>query len=619
MGLPKTSDLLRTLLDQSSDQIYAIDLESGAIFDCNDGACRALGYSRDELLSMRVIDFDPNITAEEWATWVPRWLERPELVLNSSHRRRDGSMFAVEVRNRNVLVDGRHVMISVTRDVTKRKALLAELHETQRQYETLLRHLPGVVYRYAFGPESRVFWLDEKVLEASGYSAQEFRDGSVRLRDIIVPADLPHMTQALTRALSTGETFDITYDVVRRDGERRRARDTGRVVPPDIAGEPPTVEGILYDITDRVEAERLLREAWKDEHERYEFVAAASGQVVYEFDMDRGVMHWGANLRQVLGYVEREHPYTINDWLGRLHPEERERIRTAAFDMAERLGRVDLEYRYRHADGSYRWVWDHALFKRDETGRFILGTGLLQDISQRKELEAQVSSAQRMETIGALAGGVAHDVNNYLTTILGNLGLAMMRLEGMGDWPELEDAREAAAGCAELVRSLLTFARQQDPVRSAVALGEVVRESTRMIQRLVGGEVAFRAEIGRDCEPVLADRVQVQQVLLNLVANARDAIGGKGEIVAGAGCEERQHAETGKRGHFGCLWVADDGPGIPPEIRARVFEPYFTTRPFGGGTGLGLSIVHGIARAHGGWAEVSDSEKGAKLSVYFPV
>src|SRR5437762_12657261 len=112
MGLPQTSDLLRTLLDQSSDQIYAIDLETGAIIDCNEGACRALGYSREELLALRVVDFDPNLTADEWTARVPGWRARREVVLNSSHRRRDGSTFPVEARNRNVLLEGRNVLIS---------------------------------------------------------------------------------------------------------------------------------------------------------------------------------------------------------------------------------------------------------------------------------------------------------------------------------------------------------------------------------------------------------------------------------------------------------------------------------------------------------------------------
>ncbi|MBA4181973.1 MAG: hybrid sensor histidine kinase/response regulator, partial [Anaerolinea sp.] len=154
--------------------------------------------------------------------------------------------------------------------------------------------------------------------------------------------------------------------------------------------------------------------------------------------------------------------------------------------------------------------------------------------------------------------------------------------------------------------------------RTTLDLGDVVGESLRMLRPLVGSSVVVETDIDGTYPAIDADRVQVQQVILNLVANASEAMQGRGRITIGASRVYAARPQSGEPGEFAHLWVQDTGPGVPPEIRDHIFEPYFTTREFGGGTGLGLSIVHGIASAHGGWAEVSPSETGARLSVFFP-
>jgi signal transduction histidine kinase len=276
----------------------------------------------------------------------------------------------------------------------------------------------------------------------------------------------------------------------------------------------------------------------------------------------------------------------------------------------------EAEFRVLHQDGKYRWAWDRSLFDTDDDGRPLRAIGVVQDVTARKELESQMNSAQRMETVGALAAGLAHDVNNYLTTILGNVEFALMNLDAE-QHPELSDARDAAVGCAELVRKLLAFARPQQAQRERLEPVALLGDTVRMLQRLAGQEVVLSATATDDCGLFEADRVQIQQLLMNLVANAREAMGGKGAIQIGASGQWRERDGQGRS--FVCIEVTDSGPGIPAEVRHRIFEPYFTTRRFGEGTGLGLSIVHGIVTSHAGFVEVeSPAGAGATFRAYFP-
>lgn len=613
--------LLAQALDASDDQVHVIDLVRGRVVDCNEGACRALGYARDELVGMEVAQFDANLTrgaALDPAILLLKPGERA-ISFRTRHLRRDGTTFPVEVSSSVALVGGERMHISIGRDITSQRKLERELAESRRQFETLVRNLPGVVYRCELTPVQRVLWLDERIVELTGRPASAYQRGEVLLGDDIAEEDYERVHRAFAELAGRGSgSVDLTYHVVAASGERKLIRDTATAGAPGSPGGPVTVEGMAIDITETAEQERVLREAWQAEHARYEFVVAASGQIVYEWDVAQGVITWGGSLREVLGYMEQQHPYSVADALLRIHPDDRARVELGIRLALGRGAQMDQEYRYRHADGTHRWVWDHAVYEVGANGELTRATGVLQDISARKRLEAQMNSAQRMETIGALAGGVAHDVNNYLAAILGNVDLALMRVAERSDWPELQDAHDAAVGCGELVRSLLTFARQEGPTRSVLNLGNVIRDSVRMLRPLVGGEVVLQTRLEDDCPEFEADRVQVQQVIMNLVANANDAMGGQGSITIGAGCITGVHPESGEQGRFTHLWVEDSGPGIPADLRLKIFEPYFTTRPFGGGTGLGLSIVHGIAHAHGGWVEVAPTHPGARLSVFFP-
>lgn len=618
MGEHPFEDLLRLAVDESPDQIFITDLSSGRFVDVNEGAVRELGYTREELLNLHPYDVDAALSKDLWDVAAQHMDTEPnELTFRTFYQRKDGTRFRSEVQSRLVSRDGRRYMVSVVRDISSLASIEDAFRTSQRQYESLLRNLPGVVHRCLLQDPSVTVYIDDRIEALTGVPPREFLNGRRVLDEFLSEADRETVAAAWQSSAENGGSYDITISFHLPDGERRTVREVGHVVEPD-GDVPATIERIYFDVTERAERERVLREAFDAEHRRFEQVVAASHQVVYEGDFVSDTMIFSGPLREVFGYAQEAIGTSGTGWRERIHPGDHDRVLRER-QLKRRPGELlEFEYRWRHANGTYRWVWDRCVFNFSRDGRPLTVLGVMQDISPRKELEAQVSSAQRMETVGALAAGLAHDVNNFLTTILGNVDFALMRLESQaaGNFPELEDARRAAIGCAGLVQKLLTFARPAPGGLQPTTIEDVLDDTLRILQRLAGPEVSVVTSVSPDCPPFAADSVQMQQLLMNLVANSRDAMDGRGQIVIRANPVPGDELSPGG---YVAVSVSDSGHGIPAALRSRIFEPYFTTRPFGGGTGLGLSIVHGIVSAHNGRVDVESVEgHGATFTVLLP-
>ena len=275
-----------------------------------------------------------------------------------------------------------------------------------------------------------------------------------------------------------------------------------------------------------------------------------------------------------------------------------------ALDLGEEM---DLEFRVTWPNGTHHWVWARARRFVPE-GRLPVLAGIVVDIGQRKETEAQLHQALKMEAIGQLTGGIAHDFNNLLTVILGNSGLLQEAVGDDGDLTELIDSIHAAGRSgAELTKRLLAFARQQPLQMREIDLGRYLREAAPLLRQPLGPEIALDFTIEPDLPQVRIDPSQLSTVLLNLVINARDAMPAGGGITIVA---ERMKSPLEEfAGAFVRLAVVDTGTGMPPEVAARAIEPFFTTKEVGKGTGLGLSMVYGFVRQSGGQMSI-DSKPG---------
>ncbi|HET9853911.1 MAG TPA: GAF domain-containing protein [Methylomirabilota bacterium] len=372
-------------------------------------------------------------------------------------------------------------------------------------------------------------------------------------------------------------------------------------------------------------AERLVR-ALRESQDRFQFVARATNDAVWDWDLVSHALWWNEGVSTLFGYTPEQVGPDITWWYETIHPDDRERVKTdinAAVDRGAESW--SAEYRYRRADGTYANVYDRGYVLHDAEGRPTRMIGAMMDITQRFELEEELRQAQKMEAVGRLAGGVAHDFNNLLTIITGRTHLVLGKLKA--DDPvrrSVEVIQKTADRAAGLTRQLLAFSRKQVLQRSVLDLNSLVADVSTMLRRLIGEDVDLLVTPGPSAGRVNADRAQLEQALMNLAVNARDAMPGGGTLGL-----ETDHVRLGPAppdrpdalppGPYAVLRVLDTGTGMDPATQARIFEPFFTTKEPGKGTGLGLSMVHGIVRQHGGAIHVrSVVGGGTTFEIYLP-
>ncbi len=373
----------------------------------------------------------------------------------------------------------------------------------------------------------------------------------------------------------------------------------------------------------RTRVEAALRAA----QERHAHVITSSPAVLFTLAVAgeevRGVSWISDNLRGMLGHTPAD-AYREGWWLEHVHPEDRAALVARVRDDLFGRGHATHEYRFRHGDGTYRWTRGELRLARDAAGRPAEAVGSWSDVTERRLLEDQLRHSQKMEAVGRLAGGVAHDFNNLLTVISGYGTLVLGGLPA-GD-PNRELVREmVAAGelAAGLTRRLLAFSRKAVIEPAVLDLRAVVADTDRLLRRVVGEDVELAVAAHPGAGAVKADPGQIEQVLMNLVVNARDAMPRGGRVTVEVRDVEldetycRTHPDARPGPHV-LLAVADTGCGMDAATAARVFEPFFTTKGERG-TGLGLATVHGIVRQSGGHVGVySEAGRGTTFKVYLP-
>jgi PAS domain S-box-containing protein len=393
----------------------------------------------------------------------------------------------------------------------------------------------------------------------------------------------------------------------------------GHEVPVEIGLAPLHYDNADYvlasiiDITQRTEAERALQASVAYHRTILENIADAV------FVADRNGRYLDVNPRacELTGY-SREELLQL-----RVADSYVEDERALARDRVAEVGQGKpgvYERRLRRKDGTLLTVEAHARMLPD--GRLL---ATIRDVTERHQLEQQLRQAQKMEAVGRLAGGVAHDFNNVLTAVFGYVDLLREELPRESEaQKDLVEVRKAAERAASLTRQLLAFSRQQVLEPVVLELNELVEEFEKMLRRVIGEDVELRLALGADVGNVRADPGQLHQVIMNLVVNARDAMptGGKLIIETANADLTAAHAELRKPvgpGPYVMLAVSDTGTGMTPEIQARIFEPFFTTKEKGKGTGLGLSTVYGIVKQSEGYVWVySEPGKGTTFKVYLP-
>jgi PAS domain S-box-containing protein len=364
-------------------------------------------------------------------------------------------------------------------------------------------------------------------------------------------------------------------------------------------------------IAERKEAAGALEtsERWLRECQRISRIGS------YVLDAKSGCWNGSETLDEILG-IGPDYPRTLEGWGALVHPDDRQevldhlRIRVMAQGNSCRR-----EYRIvRPKDGAVRWLLCQGEVRRDAKGSPIKMEGTVLDLTDRRSIEARLLQAQKMESIGRLAGGVAHDFNNLLTVINGYGDLVLNQLPATVDsYDQVKEIRKAGERAADLTRQLLAFSRRQVLQQKILSLNEVVRDSDKMLRRLLGEDIELVYLLDPALWPVEADPGQLNQVIVNLAVNARDAMPVGGKLVI--------ETVNGSSADAGCvkLTVSDTGHGMDPATMECVFEPFFTTKGMGKGTGLGLATVHGIVEQSGGHISVrSELGHGAAFTIHLP-
>jgi two-component system cell cycle sensor histidine kinase/response regulator CckA len=383
------------------------------------------------------------------------------------------------------------------------------------------------------------------------------------------------------------------------------------------------VPAIEREIREAIERRELhAREAaLLESRERMEFALDMVGVGTWESRVD-GRMIWSNVTERMHGFELGTFPGTLAAFVEAIYPDDRAVV-------VERISQptdARIEYRTIWPDGSLHWLLGIGRSLFDERGDRIRAVGVCMDITAQKRLEEQFRQAQKMESIGNLAGGIAHDFNNLLTVISGFCELEAER-PGLDarTVESLEAIRNAAASATALTRQLLTFSRRQIVMPRLLDLNETVEGFRKILRRLVEENVRLEFSLASTLGHVRADPGQIEQLLLNLVANARDAMPDGGSVTIRTRQVAAPAADGGVQqdvpaGPYVTLSVVDTGSGMTPEVRAHLFEPFFTTKPVGRGTGLGLATVHSIVKESGGYITVhSEPAVGTTFTIYLPV
>ena len=440
---------------------------------------------------------------------------------------------------------------------------------------------------------------------------------------MVHPDDRVYVDKSYKESLAKKTQYDIDHRLLLKDNIVKWVHERCQTLYDDN-GEPICSIGTVQDITERRQAAVDLQRSEKFLKRSQKIAHVGS----WELDLIKNELIWSDETYRIFGLVPQESKGTYEVFLETVHPDDRAAV-DAAYSNSLREGRdsYEIEHRLvRHDNNEVRIVQERCEHVRDPSGKIVRSIGMVQDITESKQLEAQLQQAQKMESIGVLAGGVAHDFNNILGVIIGNATLSLMNDGIKGSLKEeIEEIEKAGERGAALTRQLLTFSRKQIAQPEILDLNQLLAGIQKMLNRLISENVEILNILGSALWPVKIDPGQVEQVIMNLVINARDAMpkGGKltiettNIVIDKDYC--KKHGIEEQTGSYVMLSVSDSGVGMDKEIQKYIFEPFYTTKEKGKGTGLGLSTVYGIVKQNCGIICVhSEPGQGSTFKVYLP-
>ncbi|MDB6165114.1 MAG: hypothetical protein JWQ83_254, partial [Lacunisphaera sp.] len=499
-------------------------------------------------------------------------------------------------------------MVGTAQDVSARLQAEESMRASEERYRTLFEYAPdGIVIADA---GSNYIDANASACRIFGYTREEFI--GLHASDIVVPSELEHIQPALS-TLHQQSDYHRQWRFRRKDGSTFPAEVIATKMPDG------NLLGMIRDITERQKAAETLRAS----EERFRQLIENASDIIAVVDEAGVIRYHGPSTFRLLGYTPEEMVGRRSTDL--IHPADHAKVAASMGRvLAGQLILTPVEFRFQHRDGSWRILqaFGKGMIEADGTRCVVVNS---RDVTESRKLEEQYRQSQKMEAIGQLSAGIAHDFNNLLTVIRGHVGLLRVKEQISPPIAEsIQQIDEAAGRAAKLTRQLLTFSREEVLQPGDHNLNGLVAHLGKMLRRLLSENIEMTLLFSDVPLPIKADEGMVEQVLLNLVVNARDAMprGGALRITTTPVDFDEATARVtpqARPGAFACVEVRDTGNGIAPEVLPHVFEPFFTTKGAGKGTGLGLATVYGIMQQHAGWVSVdSEPGQGAVFRAYFP-
>ncbi len=590
----KELEVLRTreaefgrILERSLNEIYIFDAETLKFVHVNKGARENTGYTKEELANLTPLDLKPKFTASTLARFIEplRTGEAEKLQFTTVHRRKDGSLYPVEVHLHLSAFESSPAFVAVTLDITERKRTEDELRESEEQLKMAQRVANMGFWTWDIAKNQA--YRSEELYSIFGVRRQDFKPTYEGFLEWVHPDDRDFV-RAQVDATARGGSHSMDYRIVRPSGEIRYIHEDGEVTG-CVNDTPVQMLGTVVDITERKRTEEELRRSEANYRELFEHATYG----IYRSSPEGRFLAVNPALVKMLGYESED------ELLGVEMSSDLYATAGTRFELIERLGaaeRIDgVEVEWRCKDGGLITVRLTGRPVRNEAGDLECFEMIVDDVTEQHRLEARLRQAQKMEAVGQLTGGIAHDFNNLLTVIMANLELAATALprEPAELWASFEDAQSAAQRGSTLVKKLLGFSRRERLKRQPVDLAALIGELLTMLRRVVPESIDISFQVQESVGNVLADSGAVEQMVLNLVTNARDAMPDGGELTIEV---KRRRLDTTyvavhpwvRPGEYISISVTDTGVGMDEATKERVFEPFFTTKAVGTGTGLGM-------------------------------
>ncbi len=502
-----------------------------------------------------------------------------------------------------------------------RKQAEEDLRLSESKYRSLYDSMMDAYVMVSL--EGRIIEFNNAYRKMLGYTSEE-----------LLALTYQELTPEIWHAM---ETVIVEEEIMKRGYsdvyEKEYRRKDGTVFPVELRAylfrdrhdKPVSIWGIARDITPRKAMETSLRES----EDRYRRLVNAVTNHIYTVRIEHGEQvetEHGAGCLSVTGYASGEYKNDPGLWYEMIHPEDRAMVTRLTGESFSDNVPVPIEHRIIHKTGSIRWVRNTAVPRLDSDGRLVAFDGLIEDITERKMVEEQLRQVQRLESLGQIAGGVAHDYNNAIGAIMGFCTLAQMHIgpdSKAGRY--LDDILALSERATNITKSLLAFSRKQVIDMKPLELNNTVNIMGKLLLNFIGEDIKLRFSLAEEDLVIMGDSGQLDQVLMNLATNARDAMPKGGDLTistsqAGLDIEFIRTHGYGTCGKYALLSVADSGSGIDANAKERIFEPFFTTKEIGKGTGLGLSISYGIVKQHNGFIDVySEPGMGTVFKIYLPL